>query len=469
MDWLESSSWFFLSIYGRIFCLFMMLLGTQKVNGKNHLEISGCDVADLAAQFGTPLYVMDEKCIREKCREYKKAFELEYGGADIAYASKAFIVTAMCALADQEGMWLDVASAGELYTAKCAGFPMDRVVMHGNFKSGDEIEMAVDYGVKYVVVDSFEEIELLNVIAQDAGKKQEILLRCNPGVDPDTHQLIRTGQEDSKFGFNIKDGSAMQAVKEALSSNALVVKGLHFHVGSQLFDLSPFADSAPIMTAFIKQIETETGASIEVLDVGGGLGVRYLEEHDPPSVAKFAKTISEALITACAVSDIKKPKLMLEPGRSIVGEAGTTIYTVGAPKEVNISKDPGTKTYLPVDGGLSDNPRPALYDAEYSAILANRANNARTKVYTVCGKHCETDNLILNILLPEAKTGDLLAVQTTGAYGHSMASNYNRFTRPAVVFVMDGKADLVARRENLEDLVTCDLIPERFKGSTTPA
>ncbi len=447
----------------------MMLLGTQKVNGKNHLEIGGCDVADLAAQFGTPLYVMDEKFVREKCREYKKAFELEYGGADIAYASKAFIVTAMCALVDQEGMWLDVASAGELYTAKQAGFPMGRVVMHGNFKSGDELEMAVDLGVKYVVVDSFQEIELLNVIAQDAGKKQEILLRCNPGVDPDTHRLIRTGQEDSKFGLNIKDGSAMQAVKQTLGSDALVVKGLHCHVGSQLFDLSPFIDSAPIMIEFIKQIVTETGASIEVLDIGGGLGVRYLEEHNPPSVDEFAKTISEALITACAVAGIEKPRLMLEPGRSIVGEAGTTIYTVGAPKEVNIAQDPGTKTYLPVDGGLSDNPRPSLYDAKYSAILANRANDAQTKTYTVCGKHCETDNLISNIALPEAKTGDLLAVQTTGAYNHSMASNYNRFTRPAVVFVMDGKADLVARRENMEDLVVCDLIPKRFKGSTAPA
>jgi diaminopimelate decarboxylase len=321
--------------------------------------------------------------------------------------------------------------------------------------------------VKYVVVDSFIEIELLSAIAQDAGKSQEIMLRCNPGVDPHTHRLIRTGQEDSKFGFNIKDGSAMKAVKQALGCKGIALRGIHCHVGSQLFDLSPFIDSAPIMVDFIKQIKSETGAAIDVLDIGGGLGVRYLEEHNPPSIDEFAKTLSKAVITACAASGVQKPKLILEPGRSIVGEAGTTIYSVGAPKEVDIPEDPGTRTYLPVDGGLSDNPRPALYDAVYSAILANRAGDEPTNTYTVCGKHCETDNLITDILLPEAKTGDLLAVQTTGAYNHSMASNYNRFTRPAVVFVMDGKADLVARRESMDDLVSCDLLPERFKGSKT--
>lgn len=445
------------------------MLGTQKINSRNHLEIGGCDTADLAAQFGTPLYVMDEQSIRERCRTFKQAFDREYGCSNIAYASKAFIVTAMCALVDQEGLWLDVASAGELYTAKCAGFPMDRIVFHGNYKTADELEMAVELGVKYVVADSFMELELLSAIAEDAGKTQEIMLRCNPGVDPHTHRLIRTGQEDSKFGFNIKNGTAMKAVKQALDCRGIKLSGVHCHVGSQLFDLTPFTEAAPVMIEFIKQIKDETGAPIEVLDLGGGLGVRYLEEHNPPSIDEFAKTVSEAIITACAASDIEKPGLMLEPGRSIAGEAGTTLYTIGAPKEVNIPEEPGVKTYLPVDGGLSDNPRPALYDALYSAILANRAGDAPTKAYTVSGKHCETDMLIPNVLLPEAKTGDLLAVQTTGAYNHAMASNYNRFTRPAVVFVADGKADLVARRETLEDIVKCDVLPERFKGSQTKA
>ncbi|MEN6614726.1 MAG: diaminopimelate decarboxylase [Armatimonadota bacterium] len=444
-----------------------MLLGSQKVNSRNHLEIGGCDCVDLAAEFGTPLYVMDEKSIRDKCRAYRQAFAREYGGADIAYASKAFIVTSMCALADQEGMWLDVASAGELYTAKCAGFPMERVLVHGNFKSADELEMAVDYGAKYIVVDSFLELELLSAICEDAGKVQEVLLRCNPGVDPHTHRLISTGQEDSKFGLNIRDGSAMKAIKQALGCNGIVLKGIHCHVGSQLFDLSPFIDSVPIMIDFIRQVKAETGTLIEVLDIGGGLGVRYVEQDNPPSIDEFAKVVSESVITACAVRGVDKPILILEPGRSIVGEAGTTIYTVGSPKQVDIPEEPGTRTYLPVDGGLSDNPRPALYDAQYSAILANRAGNEPTDTYTVCGKHCETDNLITDIMLAEAKAGDLLAVQTTGAYNHSMASNYNRFTRPAVVFVADGHADLVARRENMDDLVSCDLLPERFKGSET--
>lgn len=441
-----------------------MLLGTQKINSKNHLEIGGCDVADLAAQFGTPLYVMDEAFIREKCRAYKTSFEKEYGNSVIAYASKAFIVTAMCALVGQEGLWLDVASAGELYTAKCGGFPMERILFHGNFKSPEELEMAVDYGVKHVVVDSFLELEVLSAIAEDEGKTQEILLRCNPGVDPHTHRLIRTGQEDSKFGFNIKNGEAMEAVKAALRrAESLKLAGVHCHIGSQIFELDSFVEAVPVMAAFIKQIREETGAVMGVLDIGGGLGARYLGEHNPPTIEDFAKVVSDAVKSAVAETGIEKPMLIMEPGRSIAGEAGTTIYSIGAPKEVSIPEDPGVKTYLPVDGGLSDNPRPALYDARYSAILANRAGDELTKTYTVSGKHCETDMLIPNVVLPEAKTGDLLAVQTTGAYNHSMASNYNRFTRPAVVFVTNGKADIVARRETIEDLVKCDVLPERLK------
>ena len=440
-----------------------MLLGTQKVNSKNHLEIGGCDVVDLAADYSTPLYVMDEQLVRQNCRSYKTAFQEEYGDSGIAYASKAFIVTAMCALVDQEGMWLDVASAGELYTAKCAGFPMDRVFFHGNYKTPDELDLAIEYGVKYVVVDSFMELELLSSIAEDAGKIQNVILRCNPGVDPHTHRLIRTGQEDSKFGFNIKNGLAMKAVKAALQSKGVELCGLHCHVGSQLFDLAPFVEAAPVMANFIRQILDETGTEIEVLDLGGGLGVRYLEEHNPPSVEFFAKTVSEVLIVAVAEAGIKKPMLIIEPGRSIVGEAGTTIYSIGPVKTVSIPEDPGEKTYLSVDGGLSDNPRPALYDALYSALLANKAGSQPTKQYTVSGRHCETDMLIPSVQLPEAKTGDLLAVQTTGAYNHAMASNYNRFTRPAIVFVADGSSDLVARRETLEDLVNCDVLPDRLK------
>jgi len=439
-----------------------MLLGTQKINDRNHLEIGGCDAIDLAAQFGTPLYVMDEADIRARCRAYKRSFASEYGDSAVAYASKAFIVTAMCKIIDQEGLWLDVASGGELYTAKCAGFPMDRVVFHGNFKSPEEIEMAVEERVAYVVPDSLTELELLSVIAQEAGVTQCVMLRCNPGVDPHTHRLISTGQQDSKFGFNIKDGTAMEAVKKALSLPALHLAGVHCHVGSQLLDPTPYVEAANVMAGFIRQISEETGCSIELLDMGGGTGVRYIEEHHPPTIPEFAKIVSEAVIVAAAQAGIQKPKLMVEPGRSIVGEAGTTLYSIGPIKDVAIPEPPGKRTYIAVDGGLSDNPRPTMYDAVYSALIANKAGEVPAHEYRVSGKHCETDTLIPSVLLPEAKTGDVLAVQTTGAYNQVMASNYNRLTRPAVVLVNNGQADLIVRRETLDDLVKCDLMPERL-------
>ena len=440
-----------------------MLLGTQKINSANHLEIGGCDTVDLAANFGTPLYIMDEAMIRERCRTYKSAFASEYGDSAVAYASKAFIVTAMCRIIEQEGLWLDVASAGELHTAKCVGFPMDHIVFHGNFKSPEELEMAVDSNVFCIVPDNFVELELLDVIAVAAGKVQNIMLRCNPGVDPHTHRLISTGQQDSKFGFNVKDGAAMAAVKKALSLPGLKLVGVHCHVGSQLLDPTPFVEAAGVMADFIRQISDETGCEIGILDMGGGTGVRYVEENHPPSIPDFAKIVSEAVIVAAAGAGIPKPKLMVEPGRSIVGEAGTTLYSVGPIKEVSIPEAPGKKTYLAVDGGLSDNPRPTMYDAIYSAMIANKAGDPPTNTYTVSGKHCETDMLIPGVILPEAKTGDLLAVQTTGAYNQAMASNYNRFTRPAVVLVSDGQADVIVRREVLDDIVKCDIVPERLK------
>jgi len=405
---------------------------------------------------------MDEADIRTRCRTYRSAFAAEYGDSAIAYASKAFTVSAMCRVMDQEGMWLDVASAGELYTAKRVGFPMDRIVMHGNYKSAEELEMAVEYGVAYVVLDSFHEIELLSCIAEDAGKTQSVMLRCNPGVDPHTHRLIRTGQQDSKFGFNIKSGAALEAAKRAVASKGLNLAGMHCHVGSQIFDPTPYVEAASVMAGFIRQISDEIGTQIGVLNMGGGVGVRYLKDDEPLRIEQFAKIVSEAVIVAVAEAGISKPKLMMEPGRSIAGEAGTTLYTIGPIKEVNIAEAPGKRIYLSVDGGLSDNPRPALYDAIYSAMIANRAGETPTVKYTVSGRHCETDTLIPGVILPEAKTGDLLAVQTTGAYNYAMANNYNRFTRPAVVLVMEGKADLVVRRETLEDLVRCDVMPDRL-------
>ncbi|MDH7601091.1 MAG: diaminopimelate decarboxylase [Armatimonadota bacterium] len=439
-----------------------MLLGTQRVNERNHLEIGGCDAVELAAEFGTPLYVVDEALIRQNCLAYKQAFQREYGDSAVAYAGKAFIVRAVCALMAKLDMWLDVASAGELYTALKGNFPPQRMLFHGNYKTQQELQMAVDHGVGYVVVDSFVELDQLSATAQAAGRVQPILIRCNPGVDPHTHRLISTGKEDSKFGFNIKDGSAMAAVKRALELPGVDLQGIHCHIGSQLLDLTPYTEAAPVMTSFLKQIRDETGVELPVLDMGGGLGIRYLEEHHPPTIDELAKSLSAALLDGIAKAGLTKPRLFVEPGRSIVGEAGTTLYTVGPVKEVSIPEPPGKRVYVSVDGGLSDNPRPALYDALYSALVANKAGDEPKFDYTVSGRHCETDMLIPHIKLPRVETGDILAVQSTGAYNYSMASNYNRFTRPAVVFVYDGKADLVVRRETLDDLLKCDLLPDRL-------
>lgn len=435
-----------------------MLLGTQKINSKGHLEIGGCDTIDLAAQFGTPLYVMDEELIRNNCSSYKQSFEKEYGNVAVVYASKSFTVAAMCALVAEEGLWLDVASAGELYTAKLADFPMGKIVFHGNYKSVEELEMAVEYGVGCVVGDSFSELEILSDIAKEAGITQKIMLRCNPGVDPHTHRLISTGQEDSKFGFNIKDGTAMRAVKKAISLDNLNLIGLHCHLGSQLLDMAPFTEAAPVMAGFFKKVKDETDLTLEIMSLGGGLGVRYLESHNPPSIADFAKIVSDSAKKAIKDNGIKEPMLMLEPGRSITGEAGITLYSIGPIKKINIPQDPGKKFYLSIDGGLSDNPRPVMYDAQYSALIANKASEPLEQTYTVSGKHCETDMMITSIKLPQAQTGDILAVQTTGAYNHAMASNYNRFRRPAVVFVKNGKAQVVYRRETLEDITSNDVL-----------
>ena len=433
-----------------------MLLGTQKINSKGHLEIGGCDTIELAKEYGTPLYVMDEALIRENCQKYVSSIKSNYPDADVAYASKAFIVVQMCKLAEEENMWHDVASAGELYTCKIAGCDPKKILFHGNFKSDLELSMAVDEGVFAVVCDSFSEIDKLNDIAKEKNKVQNVFIRCNPGVDPHTHSMISTGQEDSKFGFNIKNGDAMKAILSIKAKSNIELIGLHSHLGSQLLEENPFGECAPIMADFFEKVINETGIDLKVLDLGGGLGVRYLEEHNPKPIEEFTKMITDNVKDAFNKKGLKLPKLILEPGRSIVGEAGTTLYTVGTPKICHL-KD-GDKIYLPVDGGLSDNPRPALYDSEYTQLIANKADKEKDTIYTVSGKHCETDKLFIGVKLQEAQCGDIMAVQTTGAYNHAMASNYNRFTRPAVIFVKNGKSRLVYRRETLEDLIKCDII-----------
>jgi diaminopimelate decarboxylase len=446
-----------------------MLLGTQRINAQGHLEIGGCDTTHLAAQFGTPLYIMDEAAIRANCRDYKAAFAARYPHNEIYFASKAFLTLAMARLIAQEGLSMDVASLGELHTALQADFPAARLALHGNNKSREELELAVASRIGHIVVDNFYELELLGQIVRERKAAMDVLIRATPGVDPHTHRLIRTGQADTKFGFNISDGSALEAVRRTLATPGLRFRGIHCHIGSQLLESETHEQAVAIMVRLMQSIVAETGAAVEELNIGGGLGVRYLASHQPPDYTAFAERITTALKGALDRAGMTYPKLLQEPGRALVGEAGTTLYTVGAIKTVPITEAPGTRTYVAVDGGLSDNPRPQMYEAVYECLLANKAGRPADQVVTIAGKHCETDILIWNTPIAEPKPGDLLAVQTTGAYNYVMASNYNRFLRPAVVLVAEGQADLIVERERLEDLLRHERIPARLRAAEASA
>ena len=438
----------------------MFLLGTQRVNDAGHLEIGGCDTVRLAEQFGTPLYVMDEGAIRDACRAYRQAFESRYPHVTVAYASKAFLVPAMARVIDEEGFDLDVASGGELHVGLAAGFPARRVVFHGNNKGDDEIARALDAGVGRFVIDNAWEAVRVDEAAQARHRVQEVWVRVAPGVDPHTHRRIRTGQQDTKFGFNIASGAALEAVVDVVRRPGLLFTGVHAHIGSNLRDMEAHLGAIDALLDLAVAIREETGLSVEELNVGGGLGIRYLPDDQIPSIDAFADQIVGALLEGLASRHLPLPHLHLEPGRSIVGEGGTTLYRVGSTKVVPIKDAPGERAYVAIDGGLSDNPRPQLYDAVYHASLANRMTEAPVGTYRIAGKHCETDTLIDAVSLPEPRPGDILAVPSTGAYGHAMASNYNRLPRAAVVFVRDGHARLVARRETLNDLLRLDVLPD---------
>lgn len=442
-----------------------MLFGTQTINSLGHLEIGGCDSVELSEQFGTPLYVLDEALVRKHCREFLNGYRSRYPDSEIAFAGKAFLCTAMCRIVQQEGLRLDVVSAGELHTALAAGFPVDRLYFHGNFKSDEELRMALCAGVGRIVVDNLPELERLHLLTREMKTKANILLRLTPGIDPHTHRLISTGQADTKFGMNIKDGSAMRAVRRALECPDIVFHGIHCHVGSQLLDMDAHIGATRIMVEFARHAYDETGVAVREINLGGGLGVRYVESHNPPSIDAFAETIVSTFTQAIADFGLpNQPTLIQEPGRSIVGDAGVTLYTVGTVKRVPIVEEPGYRVYVTVDGGLTDNPRPLLYDAVYEAMLANRANEKASQVVTVSGRHCETDTLIQDTKLADAEPGDIMAVMCTGGYNHSMASNYNKFRRPPVVLVADGHADVIVTRETLDDMVARDCMPPRLKA-----
>lgn len=434
-----------------------MLVGTQRVNEAGHLEVGGCDCVELARTFGTPLYVIDEELFRDRCRTYVRAFSEQLGAVEICYAGKALLTTAICRIVEQEGLGLDVASAGELYTALKAGFPPERIKLHGNFKSDEEIVMALEAGVGRVVVDSVSEIQRLDTLARELGKTADVLIRLTPGIRTHTHDHVATGHLDSKFGIPLASEVAHEAVAMAISSDNIALHGFHCHIGSQLFELDSFARAAQLMVEFMAGARERHRVAVPELDLGGGLGIAYTDEDAPPSIEELAETISAALVRAIAEHEVPVPKLILEPGRSIVGPAGLTLYTVGPVKHI-----PGVRTYVAVDGGLSDNPRPGFYDAKYDAVVANKAAQPRSMAVRVAGRHCEADTLIPEIALQPVEEGDIIAVFCTGAYNYSMASNYNRFPRPAMVLVRDGQAEVIVDRESLDDLVRQDRIPPRL-------
>ena len=434
----------------------MILHKNFNVNEKGHLTIGGADAVELAKEFGTPAYVLDENTIRENCRIYKKA-ATECFGADALplYASKALCFSGIYKLVAEEGLGVDCVSGGELYTAKKAGFPADKIYFHGNNKTDKDIKDALDMGVGTFVVDNTDELEALSAIASARGITQRILLRITPGIDPHTHRAVVTGNVDSKFGSAIETGQAMEIVKRAIATNGVKLAGLHCHIGSQIFDTDPFADAASIMIRFIADIARECdGFEIEELNLGGGLGVKYTE-YDRE--IDYAKTIGEmaAIIKGfCKDSGIKMPRIILEPGRSLVAAAGATLYTVGSVKEIT-----GFRNYISVDGGMPDNPRYALYQSQYTALIANRASAPRDYRATLAGRCCESGDLLgENMEIQKAERGDTLAVLVTGAYNYSMASNYNRIPRPPVIMVKDGVARVAVKRETYEDITANDVL-----------
>lgn len=424
----------------------------RNINSYGILEIGGIPCTDLARVYGTPLMVYDEELIRRNCREFQQAFQQTGLRYQVAYASKAFFCMEMANIAAEEGMSLDVVSGGELYTALAAGFPAERIHFHGNNKSEEELMMGLDAQIGCFVVDNFFELEMLDKLAQARNQQVNILIRVTPGIEAHTHEYIMTGQEDSKFGFGIANEHAKQAVLRALMKPNYTLLGIHAHIGSQIFETDGFQHSIQILSRFMEEIRQETGVAFSVLNVGGGFGVRYTQDDTPLTIPEYVQSIARSVKESFSMIDYPLPEIWVEPGRSIVAEAGTTLYQVGAIKEI-----PGIRTYVSVDGGMADNIRPALYGAKYDAILANRANEKCTKVVSIAGKCCESgDMLIWDHNLPPVKYGDLLAVFSTGAYGYSMASNYNRIPRPAVVFVKDGKVKVVIERETYQDLVRKD-------------
>jgi diaminopimelate decarboxylase len=427
---------------------------TAEVNNQGHLVVGNCNVVDLTKEFGTPLYLFDEFTLRHRCREFKAEFCKYYPDTLVIYASKAFLSKALALIFKEEGFGLDVVSGGELSIAHSVDFPMDKVYFHGSNKTPEELKLALDWGVGRIVVGNFYELELLNRLAEKKGINQNILLRLNPGVDPHTHQYTTTGTIESKFGFPVATGQAEEAVNQASSASNLDLLGLHFHLGSPISEIQPYELAIELALRFAQKAGLKFGFELDEFDIGGGFAVPYTLDSEVPTIGDYAQALSARLDSLVSKLGLRRPRLIIEPGRAIVAQAGVALYKAGAIKETS-----GTKTYVCVDGGMSDNIRPALYGARYEALVANQVLKPAGKAVTVAGKLCESgDILVKDINLSKVRPGDIIAIPVCGAYCIPMASNYNGLPRPAIVMVKEGRARLIRRRETYQDLMNLDLI-----------
>jgi len=423
------------------------------INEKGHLSICGADAVQLAEDYGTPLYVYDVNRIRKNCRVFTEAFKEAGVNSQVSYASKAFSCVAVLEVIKQEGLSLDVVSYGELYTAMKAGFPSEKIHFHGNNKSEMELQAAIDYNIGCIVIDNFHEIKLLEKLLSKADKQMNVLLRVTPGIESETHQYIMTGNEDSKFGFNLENGQADEAFRLLHNHSHIRLQGLHSHIGSQIFNTNSFVMAVSILYKQIAVWYESYGYEPNIMNFGGGYGIRYTKNDEPIDNDEHIRHLIAAIKKETAALGMNMPEIWIEPGRSIVGDAGLTLYTIGSMKDIQ-----GIRKYVAVDGGMADNIRPALYDAPYEAVVANKANEKNKEIVSIAGKCCESgDMLIWDLPVPTIEAQDTLAVFATGAYGYSMASNYNRLAKPAIVFVEDGVSQLVVKRETLDDIVKNDL------------
>ncbi len=426
---------------------------TAALNAAGRLTVGGCDVVSLAETYGTPLYIYDEHTIRSMCRAFVGGFESEYPDSHVSYSSKAFASPALAKILEEEGVGMDVVTGGELAIARAADFPPAEINFHGNNKGRVELEEALDYGIELVTVDSMYEIDLLDELARKKGVTQQVLLRVSPSIDGHTHLLTSTGVLDQKFGFPIETGQAEEAVRHALARANLDVVGIHFHLGSPIFELEPYTQAIPYVLDFVSKMR-DHGLEQRIFSPGGGFAIGYVSDTPPPEISEYAAAISASVREACDRFGLDEPRLILEPGRAIVGRAGVAVYSVGGTKDI-----PGVRKYVSVDGGMGDNIRPALYGAGYSIVKANAPGEPPAGNVTIAGKYCESgDLLVKDAPLPPLETGDVVAVAASGAYCLSMASNYNMSLRPAVVFVSDGEARLIRRRETYDDLLSSSIL-----------